>query len=194
MSRLKALVCALVWWAGPLARQEPLPTLRLDQDFGIGGIAFGQPLEQLPAFETQFRKQGKPRLRTQLYKRLNDTTQLGGLGRPASYWFRQGKFIGVDANLCHQPAANQVIQKLSSYYGPPQYDAQSGDVYWLGQRTFILVEPAKAGIGTCSSVLIGSLALLNELVVEAPVRAQARQLLHWQPDSVGLPKQRVLRR
>lgn len=188
MRRLLALGALLVLCQPP--RQAPRPVFKLDQQAGAAGIVFGQTTANIPSFATQFRKQGKPRLRTQLYKRLPDTTQLGSLGRPDSYWFRQGQFIGIDFSSCRKQAPEQALQALTARYGLPQADTLTGEFYWLGQRTVILLElPPKGHIGGCTSVLIGSLAMLNELVRESSVRAQARQLLHWQPDSLGLPRQ-----
>lgn len=185
---LKLLALSTLLLLGQPLRQAPGPTFKLDQQAGVGGVAFGRTAAEIPSFAAQFRKQGQPRLRTQLYKRRQDTTQLGLLGRPDSYWFRQGQFIGIDFSSCRKQAPAQALQALTARYGPPQADTLSGEFYWLGQRTFILLEPPKER-GGCTSVLIGSLAMLNELVVEASVRAQARQLLHWQPDSLGLPRQ-----
>ncbi|MDO7887887.1 hypothetical protein [Hymenobacter cheonanensis] len=189
MSRPLLLSLAVGLAGSLLASQAPPPGFRLDQQASAGGVAFGQAATAIPGFAAQFRKQGRPRLRTQLYKRLQDTTQLGGLGRPDSYWFRQGQFIGIDFNSCRKQAPEQALQALTVRYGPPQADTLAGEFYWLGQRTFILLETPKGHSGGCTSVLIGSLAMLNELVRESSVRARARQLLRWQPDSLGLPRQ-----
>ena len=187
---LKALIFGALLLLGQPLRQTPIPASRLDQQAGAGGLHFGQTGATIPNFATQFRRQGKPRLHTQLYKRLRDTTQLGGLGRPDSYWFRQGQFVGIDFISCQKRAPEHALQLLTAQYGPPLADTLAGEFYWLGQRTFIMLDlPPRRSIGGCTSVLIGSLAMLNELVVESPVRARARQLLHWQPDSIGLPKQ-----
>lgn len=185
---MRAAFLSAVLAAGLLPPQAPLPTLRLDQEGGVGGIRFGQVASELAGFEGQFRKQGKPRLSTQLYQRLKDTTQLGGLGRPDSYWFRQGRFVGVDVVICRRQLVERARQSLVLRYGLPRTDSLSGESYWLGQRTFILLDNPRGGRG-CASVFIGSLAMLNELVVETAVQAQARQQLGWQPDSIGLPPQ-----
>ena len=174
---------------GLLTSQVPQPAFRLDTAGGVGGITFGQAAAAIPDFASQFRKQGKPRLRTQLYGRPQDTTRLGSLGRPRSYWFRQGQFIGIDFISCKRQAPEQALQALTARYGRPQADTLTGEFYWLGERTFILLDVPKRPSGGCTSVLIGSLAMLNELVREAAVRAQARRVLHWQPDSLGLPRQ-----
>ena len=174
--------------------QQVPASLKLDQQPSAGGIGFGQTTVEISDFAAQFRKQGKPRLRTQLYKRLRDTTQLGSLGRPDSYWFRQGQFVGIDFISCRKQAPEQALHLLTARYGPPQADTLAGEFYWLGQRTFILLDTPRNGRVGCTSVLIGSLAMLNELVVESAVRAQARRLLQWRPDSIGLPKQRAVSR
>lgn len=169
--------------------QEP-EGFRLDQEAGVGGVAFGEQMTHSTGFEHQFRKQGKPRLHTQLYTRLADTVRLGGLSAPSSYWFRNGKFVGVDLSFFSRKLVDKTVANLTARYGPPQVDAAARQWYWLGRNSFISLDVSTNGTG---SLLLGSLAMLNELVAETPVRAQARQLLGWHPDAIGLPKQLHLR-
>jgi hypothetical protein len=116
--------------------------------------------------------------------------RLNGLGAPSSYWFREGKFIGVDLSFFPRKLVGKAVAQLTARYGPPQVDAQAKEYYWLGRDSFISLEISRNGNG---SLLIGNLLMLNELVEETPVRAQARHILGWHPDSIGLPKQLQLR-
>lgn len=167
----------------------------LDVAGGIAGLAFGQSTAELPGFGTQFRQQGKPRMNTRIYRRLRDTVQLGGVGRPDSYWFRQSRFIGVDVFYGSRAAAEAALLLLTKKYGPAQSDSTKAGIeyYWLGNSTFIMFTLRARGSGTGGYVMLGSLAMLNELVVETAVRTQARRQLGWHPDSLGLPKQLRLR-
>jgi len=187
---MKLLVAGVFLVAGGWVAQQKPVSFRLDQEAGVGGLTFGTQTTQLVGFEQQFRKQGKPRLRTQLYARVDDTVRLIGLGAPSSYWFRQGKFIGIDVSFFPRKLVSQTVEQLTVRYGSPQVNVQAKEWYWLGQNSFISLSVTPKGAG---SLLIGSLAMLNELVTETPVRAQARQLLGWHPDSVGLPMQLRLR-
>jgi hypothetical protein len=187
---MKLLVLGTLLVASELPTQQQPVSFRLDQEAEVGGVAFGERITQIVGFEQRFRKQGKPRLRTQLYARLADTTKLGGIGAPSSYWFREGKFIGVDLSFLPRKFVAKALDQLTKRYGSPQVDAQAKHWYWLGHHSFISLDVSPNGTG---SLLIGSVAMLNELVEETPVRAQARQLLGWHPDSIGLPRQMHLR-
>jgi hypothetical protein len=191
MRQLLGLILALLL-CKPLS-QAPPTALQLDAEAGVGGLTFGQSTNSILGFEQLFRKQGKPRKYTQLYKRLADTTQIMGIGQPDSYFFRQGKFIGVDMQPRLRWRNEDVVRLLAARYGPPKADAQSGSYYWLGQKTFIYLSPPVVGQGRLS-LLMGSLTLLHELVTEASIRAQARQQLGWKPDSIGLAPQWPKRR
>ena len=184
-----AVVATFLATGGWSVPQNPVG-FRLDQEAGVGGLNFGKPTTQIFDFEQQFSKQGKPRLQTQLYARTSDTVRFGSLGAPSSYWFREGKFIGVDIAFFSHKLVSKAVEQLTARYGPPQVDAQAKHWYWLGKSSFISLDVNSNGSG---SLLIGSLAMLNELVEETPVRAQARQLIGWHPDSIGLPKQLRLR-
>ena len=172
--------------AGILLPQEPLPTLRLDQEGGVGGIRFGQLATQVAGFNHQFVGIGKRWRTTRLYSRPGDTTTLGGVGAPGSYWFRQNRFIGVSLELTSDKAVQQALAHLTGQYGPAQPDTLPDHWYWLGQRSYILLEKNGKRSG---ALFIASLAMLNEQVYESAVRARARRLLNWQPDSSGLPRQ-----
>jgi len=176
-----------------LAQPSGSPVFRLDAEAGVAGLAFGQLPGRIPDFGQRFRPQGKPRMQTQLYRRLRDTTLVAGIGRPDSYWFRQGKFIGVDVIPLAQLRDEDILQLLTLRYGSPKFDRPSASCYWLGRDSFIYLSPPLVGRGRLS-LMMGSLALLHELVTEAPVRAEARRRLSWQPDSIGLAPQWPKRR
>lgn len=180
---LLALACTA---AGP-RQTKPF---RLDAAGEIAGLPFGQLSAGLPDFNEQFRQQGKPRMSTRLYRRLRDTVRLGGVGQPDSYWFRQGRFIGVDVIFNTRRTGQAALKLLVARYGPAQTDstAVGTEHYWLGKQTFIMLNVPPKGSGSGGDVMLGSLAMLNELVRETAVRARARQL-GWHPDSLGLPKQ-----
>jgi hypothetical protein len=108
------------------------------------------------------------------------------LGAPDAYWFRANRFIGIDKRLASPEAITQAYQVLTAQYGPARPDTVPDSWYWLGQRSYILLEKTDKKHG---SLFIASLGMLNEQVHETAVRARARQLLSWRPDSLGLPRQ-----
>lgn len=183
---MKILLLGAVLTMSTLLAQDPLPTLWLDQEGGVGGIQFGQSIAQTAGFKQQFVGVGKRWHTTKTYRRLNDTTKLGDLGFPTSYWFRQNHFIGVDLYLTSDKAVQQMMGYLTNRYGPARPDTLPNHWYWLGQRSYLLLEKNGKRNGM---LFIASLAMLNEQVYETAVRARARRLLGWQPDSVGLPRQ-----
>jgi hypothetical protein len=162
----------------------------LDVVGGVGGIRFGELITQVPGFKYRFSGIGKRWRTTRLYTRLDDTTRLAGLGTPATYWFRQNRFIGVDIALNSTDAIQQELSLLTRQYGPASVDTLPNHWYWLGQNTYLLLEKNTKNSGV---LFVASLAMLNEQVYETAVRARARRLLGWQPDSVGLPRQYPVR-
>jgi hypothetical protein len=80
----------------------------------------------------------------------------------------------------------QVLAYLTAQYGPARPDTLPDHWYWLGQQSYMLLERTTKNRAV---LFVASLAMLNEQVYETTVRARARQLLHWQPDSLGLPRQ-----
>lgn len=172
--------------AGLLLPQQPLPTLRLDQEGGVGGIQFGQLARQVTGFEHRFVGVGRRWRTTQLYSRPGDTTKLGSLGAPTAYWFRHNRFIGIDLQLTSDKAVQQAMEYLTEQYGPARPDTLPNHWYWLGQHSYLLLERNGKRNGM---LFVASLAMLNEQVYETAVRARARKLLGWQPDSIGLPHQ-----
>lgn len=80
----------------------------------------------------------------------------------------------------------QTLQQLTALYGPARPDTVPNSWYWLGQRSYILLEKTYPSGG---QVVLASLAMLNEQVYETAVRARARRQLGWHPDSLGLPRQ-----
>lgn len=170
---------------GLLTSQAPPPTFRLDAAGGVGGIGFGEPAAAVAGLRPAPGGMGKRWRTTKLYQRPGDTTRFGGLALPATYWFRQNRFIGVDVPL---PAAMlpQVLAYLTAHYGPARPDTLPGQWHWLGQHSYILLEHTTKKSG---ALFMASLAMLNEQVYETAVRARARRVVRWQPDSLGLPHQ-----
>lgn len=125
---------------------------------------------------------------TRLFERPANLTTIAGRQVPATYWFRNHRFIGVTIDI----AKNQgeaTAAWLRSNYGPARPDsAAAGTEYWLGKRTYILFEPVYPK-SKGWELHIASLAMLNEQVAETAVRHQARLSLGWRPDSLGLPRQ-----
>jgi len=168
-----------------LTSQAPPPAFRLDAAGGVGGLRFGEPAASVAGLRPAPGGIGKRWRTTKLYQRPGDTTRFGSLPLPATYWFRQNRFVGVDVPL---PAAvlPQVLASLTAQYGPARPDTLPNQWYWLGQHSYILLERSTKKNGT---LFMASLAMLNEQVYETAVRARARRVLHWQPDSLGLPRQ-----
>lgn len=183
---MKGFILGASLAVGILLPQEPPPTLRLDQEGGVGGIQFGQLATEVAGFKRQFVGVGKRWRTTQIYRRPGDTTKLGGLGPPTAYWFRQNRFIGVDLHLTSDKAVQRALEHLTEQYGPARPDTLLNHWYWLGQHSYLLLERNGKNDGM---VFIASLPMLNEQVYETTVRARARRLLGWQPDSIGLPRQ-----
>jgi len=75
---------------------------------------------------------------------------------------------------------------LTAQYGPARPDTLANSWYWLGQHSYIMLEKVDKKKGF---LFIASLGMLNEQVHETAVRARARRLLGWHPDSLGLPRQ-----
>jgi len=128
---------------------------------------------------------GKRWRTTRLYTIKGDTTRLGGVGKPTSYWFRQNRFIGVDLQLNSAEAVQRALAQLTRQYGPARPDTLPNHWYWLGRQSYLLLEQNGRQQG---ALFIASLGMLNEQVYETAVRARARRL-GWQPDSLGLPRQ-----
>ncbi|MVN76994.1 hypothetical protein GO988_11720 [Hymenobacter sp. HMF4947] len=169
--------------------QAPPAATRLDVEGGVGGVRFGEPATQIVGFARRFTGVGRRWRTTRLYSRPADTTQWHGVGPPTAYWFRQNRFIGVDIALTSAAAVQQTLQQLSALYGPARPDTLPNHWYWLGQRSYLLLElnGKKNGV-----LFVASLAMLNEQVYETAVRARARRQ-GWQPDSLGLPRQFLVR-
>lgn len=160
----------------------------LDQRNGFGGISFGCLDTQVSGLTHIPSGIGKRWRATKLFMRQSDTTTISGQPVIPTYWFRNHHFVGVtiDISLIQ---ADAILAGLKWKYGPSQRDTVEVETqYWLGTRTYILYErtyPKSRGW----ELHIGSLAMLNEQVVETAVRRQARATLGWQPDSLGLPRQ-----
>lgn len=182
---MKGLPTSLLVAAGVLSAQVPA-TFRLDVVGGVGGLAFDQPLAPTIKLLPRVNGMGKRWRTTTLYSRPGDTTRLGGLGAPDAYWFRANRFIGIDKTLPSPVAIQEAQQLLTAQYGPARPDTVPDSWYWLGQRSYILLEKVDKKQGF---LFIASLAMLNEQVHETAVRARARRLLGWHPDSLGLPRQ-----
>lgn len=172
-----------------LVLQAPAP-FRLDAAGGVGGLRFDESAGPGMILTSQFSGIGKRWRTTALYHRPGDTTQLGGLGAPDAYWFRANRFIGIDKQLASPAAIQQAYQLLTARYGPARADTVPDSWYWLGQRSYILLEKTAKKRGF---LFIASLGMLNEQVQETAVRARARRLLGWRPDSLGLPRQYPVR-
>lgn len=160
----------------------------LDAAGGVGGIPFGASEQVVPGLRQSLGLVGKRRRTTHLYFRPGDTTRVHGLAGSCAYWFRSRRFEGVTIDLPGADALTQAKARLTDLYGPARPDTLPNSWYWLGQRSYVLLEeayPRRRG----AIVMLASLAMLNEQVHEAAVRAQARRRLGWQPDSVGLPRQ-----
>jgi hypothetical protein len=165
------------------------PTIELlDQEYGFGGVRFGAVDTQVPQLVHAPSGVGKRWRNTKLFVRQGDTCKLAGFAVAPTYWFRNHRFIGatIDVPLVQ---AGEVMAALNKKYGPAQRDTAAADTYyWLGKRTYILFEHFYPKARTWD-LHIGSLAMLNEQVMETTVRRQARATLGWQPDSLGLPRQ-----
>ncbi|MGI4761563.1 MAG: hypothetical protein ACRYF0_12695 [Janthinobacterium lividum] len=185
MRRQLPLILVVGLAAGLLASQTPPPAFRLDAASGVGGIRFDEPADPAAGLRPAPGGIGKRWRTTKLYQRPGDTTHFGGLPLPATYWFRQNRFAGVDVPLT-EAMLPQVLAYLTAHYGPARPDTLPNQWYWLGQHSYILLEHTTKKNGM---LFMASLAMLNEQVYETAVRARARRVLHWQPDSLGLPRQ-----
>ncbi|MGY3090309.1 hypothetical protein ACVWYF_003364 [Hymenobacter sp. UYAg731] len=177
------LVLAVLLMAA-LPAQAPL--LALDEANGVGGLVFGVRAEQVAGFEKQFAGIGKRWRTTRLYSRPGDTTTIAGMRVPLTYWFRLGRFIGVDAQLKVPEVYDELLHRLTARYGPPRADTVPEQWHWLGRRSYLLLEKNDRRTGM---LFAASLDMLNEQVYETALRARARRELNWHPDSVGLPRQ-----
>jgi len=157
---------------------------RLDAEGGVGGIRFGAAPAEVAGLRPALGGFGKRWRTTKLYVRPGDTARV--LGLPPTYWFRQNRFIGINVHLTSAAALDQALAQLTARYGPARPDTLPGYWYWLGQRSYILLDRSSKKEGT---LFVASLAMLNEQVYETAVRARARRVLSWQPDSLGLPRQ-----
>jgi hypothetical protein len=182
---MKALLYGSLLMAGLLLRLEQA-TFRLDEAGGIGGIHFDEPASPAIKLTPSFNGLGKRWRVSTLFSRPDDTTQLGGLGAPSTYWFRANRFIGIDKALASPEAIQQAYQLLSAQYGPARPDTVPNSWYWLGKHSYIFLEKTDKKRGM---LFMASLGMLNEQVHETAVRASARRLLGWRPDSLGLPRQ-----
>ena len=184
MTRLVAF-CRCVA-AGLLLRQAPPSALRLDAAGGVGGLRFGEALTPAARLQPTLGGMGKRWRTTKLFVRPGDMTRLGGSPRPPTYWFRQNRFIGASVDMPSAQALQVALARLTAQYGPAHPDTLPDQWYWLGQRSYLLLERSSKNQGT---LFVASLAMLNEQVYETAVRARARRLLGWHPDSLGLPRQ-----
>ncbi|WP_231590738.1 hypothetical protein [Hymenobacter terrenus] len=187
-SRTALLLALAVLPIAAMPTQSP-PTLALDETNGVGGLQFGARIEQIAGFDKKFvriRGIGKRWRTTHLYSRPGDTTTLAGVRVPLTYWFRLGRFIGVDATLKSPTAYTELLHHLSARYGSPRADTIPEQWHWLGHHSYLLLE--KTGRRT-GNIFAASLDMLNEQVYETALRARARRELGWRPDSVGLPHQ-----
>ena len=170
---------------GVLTSQVPRPAFRLDVAGGVGGLPFGAPATAVAGLRPVPGGIGKRWRTTKLYQRPGDTTRFGGLPLPATYWFRQNRFVGVGVSV-GAATVPQLLASLTAQYGPARPDTLPNQWYWLGQHSYLLLEQFSKKDGT---LFVASLDMLNEQVYETAVRARARRMLHWQPDSLGLPRQ-----
>lgn len=175
----------LVLTIGASPAQAPKPAV-LDEAGGVGGLRFGARIQQIAGFERQFAGVGKRWKTTRLYGRPGDTTTLAGMRVPLTYWFRSGRFIGVDGQLRSTADYDELLRRLSTRYGPPRADTVPDQWHWLGQHSYLLLEKNDR---RTSTIFAASLDMLNEQIFETTVRARARRELNWHPDSAGLPRQ-----
>lgn len=182
--RLVSLFGLAVLIMAALPLPTPLPAL--DAVNGVGGLPFGVRAEQVAGFEKQFAGIGKRWRTTRLYGRPGDTTTIAGMRVPLTYWFRLGRFIGVDAQLKSPEDYEELLHRLTARYGPPRADTVPEQWHWLGHRSYLLLEKNDR---RTSTLFVASLEMLNEQVYETALRARARRELNWHPDSVGLPRQ-----
>lgn len=168
-----------------LPTQAPSSFL-LDVANGIGGVTFGMRASQIAGFESRFAGISKRWRTTKLYSHPGDTTAIVGMRLPLTYWFRSGKFIGVDAQLKSGATYDELLQRLTLRYGHPRADTIPKQWHWLGSQTYILLEEDSR---RTSTVFVASLDMLNEQAFETAVRARARRELKWHPDAAGLSKQ-----
>lgn len=188
---MRILIClSLLLVANTISAQSasgPMPTLRaLDSVYAVHGVAFGMPKEAVQLL-SQFPGVGKRWKTTQVYTlppRADTVTLAHQLVHP-EFWFRGGRFIGATYQLKQEQKSRLVLQELTRRYGPPRPSNVAGAYYWLGKRTYILYEDALPNV----TLHIASLGMLNEQVIETSVRQEARNLLGWQPDSLGMPRQ-----
>jgi hypothetical protein len=162
------------------------PARALDEANGVGGLRFGARIEQIAGFDKRFAGIGKRWRTTRLYSRPGDTTTLAGIRIPLTYWFRLGRFIGVDGQVNSPAAYDELLHHLSARYGPPRADTVPEQWHWLGNRSYLLLEKNDR---RTSTIFAASLDMLNEQVYETALRARARRELGWRPDSAGLPRQ-----
>lgn len=181
--------CAAIFFAAQaiaaLPAQAP-SSFPLDVVNEVGGVTFGTRAEQIAGFESRFAGIGKRWRTTHLYSRPGDTTTIAGMQLPLTYWFRLGRFIGVDAQLKSGAAYDELLHRLTARYGQPRADTIPKQWHWLGSQTYVLLEEDSR---RTSTVFVASLDMLNEQVFETAVRARARRELNWHPDSAGLPRQ-----
>jgi hypothetical protein len=170
---------------GLLTSQVPRAAFRLDTAGGVGGLRFGEPATAVAGLRPVPGGFGKRWRTTKLYQRPGDTTRFGGQLLPATYWFRQNRFVGVGVPFT-SAMLPQLLASLTVQYGPARPDTLPNQWYWLGQHSYILLEQLTKKEGT---LFVADLNMLNEQVYETAVRARARRVLHWQPDSLGLPRQ-----
>lgn len=174
---------------GSLLIAEPTAGIgKLDQENGFGGIAFGESDSQVSGLKPVAGGIGKRWQITKLFARPADTATIAGRQVYATYWFRNHRFVGVTIRI----AKNQgeaTAAWLHRQYGAARRDSiAAGTEYWLGKRTYILLEPVYPK-SQGWELHVASLAMLNEQVAETAVRQQARLSLGWRPDSLGLPRQ-----
>ncbi|MDQ2793254.1 MAG: hypothetical protein M3Y12_04495 [Bacteroidota bacterium] len=186
MKRIRIVAFLAVAALQMAALPAQAPFLALDDATGVGGLAFGVRAERIAGFEKQFAGTGKRWRTTRLYSRPGDTTTIAGMRLPLTYWFRLGRFIGVDAQLKAPEEYDELLRRLTTRYGPPQADTIPEQWHWLGHRSYLLLEKNDRRTAT---VFVASLDMLNEQVFETALRARARRELNWHPDSVGLPRQ-----
>jgi hypothetical protein len=162
------------------------PALRpLDSLYAVHGVAFGTAEGTVAGLRPQFSGTGKRWKTSRVYglPAAADTLTLARQPVHPEFWFRGGKFVGVTYQLKKEQKTRVILQDLTRRYGPPKPGNVAGAWYWLGQRTYILYEDALPDV----TLHVASLGMLNEQVIETSVRQEARTILGWQPDSLGLP-------
>ncbi|OON67089.1 hypothetical protein [Hymenobacter sp. CRA2] len=189
MKKRVVLACGLLGCALSGQAQEPggpMPGMAaFDSAYQVGGIRFGTEPAPNRGLRPTGSGVGKRWKTTKLYQQGQDTLIAGAPTRP-TYWVRNGRFIGITCDYDRRISPELLLAALTKQFGPPRAGDGAGSYYWLGRRTYVLLEPLYP---KGSAVHMASLDMLNEQVMETRVRQEARTTLGWKPDATGLPRQ-----